>query len=86
MDFLISLLISVMANVSGYYICKWLETSPSGSWKTLHGVVKRSLILKIITKARKKDERQLVLFSFAMELISLWLIILYPKHLIFQYL
>lgn len=44
MQFIMTIIATVTANVVGYYICKWLDkASPSGSWKTLHGVVKRSL-------------------------------------------
>ncbi|MDU5149073.1 hypothetical protein [uncultured Anaerococcus sp.] len=47
MQILISIIASIVADVVGQYICKWLDkTSLSGSWKTLHGVVKRSLIKK----------------------------------------
>ena len=50
MQILISIIANIVADVAGHLICKWLDkTSLSGSWKTLQGVVKRSLIKKIIT-------------------------------------
>lgn len=45
--FLLDIIFAIIVQVSGDFLYKWLDkTSPSGSWKTLHGVVKRSLIRK----------------------------------------
>lgn len=48
---------------SGNYLYRLLdEVSPSGSWKTLHGVVKRSLKIKEMITSIKKDESAARLF------------------------
>lgn len=42
-----NIIVTITVDVVGHLICKRLDkTSPSGYWKTLHGVVKRSLIKK----------------------------------------
>ena len=57
-------IISVAASIVGYFICKWLDRiSLSGSCKTLHGVVKRSLIKTMITSINKKTSGRARLFS-----------------------
>lgn len=59
---LINFIVAVSAQIAGNLLCKWLDkASPSGYWKTLHGVVKRSLIKKMITST-KKDEPHARLF------------------------
>lgn len=63
MQFLSAIISAVIANVVGHYICKWLDRiSLSGSWKTLHGVVKRSLIKTMIISINKKTSGQARLF------------------------
>lgn len=58
---LLGIIVSIVVDIVGHLINKWLDkVSLSGSWKTLHGMVKRSLISKITSI--KKDELQLVFF------------------------
>ena len=58
-----SFILDVIVQVLGNYLYKLLDRiSLSGSWKTLHGVVKRSLIKKMITSINKKTSVQARLF------------------------
>ena len=48
MQRIIDFILDIVVQVIGNYLYMWLyKASPSGYWKTLHGVVKRSLIKKI---------------------------------------
>lgn len=50
-----SFILDAIVQVLDNYLYKLLDRiSLSGSWKTLHGVVKRSLIAKMITSINKK--------------------------------
>ncbi len=54
MRILLGIIVSIVVDIVGHLINKWLDkASLSGSWKTLHGMVKRSLISKI-TSIKKK--------------------------------
>ena len=54
--FLLNIIFAIIVQVAGDCLYKWLnKASPSGYWKTLRGVVKRSLIKKMIIST-KKDE------------------------------
>ncbi|WP_041449711.1 hypothetical protein [Anaerococcus prevotii] len=56
MRFLLDIIFAIIVQVADDCLYKWLDkASPSGYWKTLHGVIKRSLIKKMITST-KKDE------------------------------
>ena len=80
MQYLSAIISAVIANVVGHYVCKWLDRiSLSGSWKTLHGVVKRSLMVKMITSIVKRRAYRLVFLPLKSCIIStvLWLLLKY---------
>lgn len=61
---LLGIIVSIVVDIVGHLINKWLDkVSLSGSWKTFHGMVKRSLISKITSIKKRRAATRLFLWS-----------------------
>lgn len=79
---LLGIIVSIVVDIVGHLINKWLDkVSLSGSWKTLHGMVKRSLISKITSiKKRRAATRLFFMVKTMHELLGIMVNNIIPFH------